>query len=415
MSTTAIAKLGVSLKLDNGNVVELREGDIVNDLVYRNNGVETTLSGSVRVIDANTRSNSTIPDDCPPEPYAHRFIQVPSLVIDSSSEYDAELNRVSIASILSIGSVTENAGAITVGVGGQYKALSEVLSTAEPGATIKLQDGEFTEALSFNKSVKIVGSANTVLTGPISVVGSSDENAEPMSLELENVKLSGNAAMTVRNVGSLTMSNCVVEGLTATGDAAYQPLNILSDNPMVVKVTDCTFGDSDEKSYNLLNIYGSLKSGSEFSNNTFSAKCCTNNIVNIYNADEGAVINIKNNHSAVSRNMARITTAGNPTFTVNLIGNSYDSTNGQDGWPDPEYAGIMFFQPSKSTTSFSNCTVNIEKTTMSNPDGQLYYMYAHGEGIIELTEDKLPTVYVDGVLQTEHVILPRTDDEIVGQ
>jgi len=246
MSTTAIAKLGVSLKLDNGNVVELREGDIVNDLVYRNNGVETTLSGSVRVIDANTRSNSTIPDDCPPEPYAHRFIQVPSLVIDSSSEYDAELNRVSIASILSIGSVTENAGAITVGIGGQYKALSEVLSTAEPGATIKLQDGEFTEALSFNKSVKIVGSANTVLTGPISVVGSSDENAEPMSLELENVKLSGNAAMTVRNVGSLTMTNCVVEGLTASDDAAYQPLNVLSENPMVVKVTDCTFGDSDE-------------------------------------------------------------------------------------------------------------------------------------------------------------------------
>lgn len=415
MPTLATAKLGVSLKLENGITIELREGDIVNDLKYTLSGVQHTISGAVRVIDAFTRSNSTIPDDCPPEPYAYRYISVNSICIDSSSVYDAELKRIPVSTITGVGSVSKDGGAIEVGIGGNYKSLTEVITNAEPGATLKLQDGEYSEPLELKKSVKIVGSGNTALTGPINVIAPIGEGIEPVSLELENIKLTGNAAMTVRNVSTLTMSNCVVEGLSSEEGKQYQPLNILSNNPMVVKVNNCTFGDSDKNSYNLLNIYGSLQSGSEFCNNTFSADCCTNNIINIYNADEGAVINIKNNHSEVSRNMARITTPGNPTFTVNLIGNSYASTNGQNDWPDPEYAGLIFLQATKNTTSYSNCTVNIEKTTMSNPGGQLYYLYAHGEGVIELTEDKLPTIIVDGVVQTEHVILPRTEDEIAGQ
>lgn len=391
MPTIATAKLGVSLKLDNGTVVELHEGDIVNNLVYRNNGVENTISGAVRVIDSATRSNSSLPDDCPPEPYAHRYINVPSMVIDSSDVYDADLKRVSIASILSIGSVIENGGAITVGVGGQFKALSEVISSAEAGSTIKLQDGEFTENLDISKSLKIVGSANTVMSGKLNIVGNAAAGADPVKVELSGIKLSGDAIISASNAQEVIMTNCVFEGHNLT--AKTMPIAVSTDNPIKLVIENCTFGDQNPFSYNLIDVYGKLASGSSISNNTFTDASCSHNQISLYGVEDGAVVNINNNKCAKSANLVRIGFKGEPDCTVNMIGNRYDSTDENTDW-----AGLFLVQPyGTQTTSFAKTTINVEKTTMSNPGGQLCYLYA-GTNDTQFTDDNKPTIIVDGVV-----------------
>lgn len=391
MPTTATAKLGVSLKLENGNVIELHEGDIVNDLVYRNSGIENTISGAIRVIDANTRSNSSLPDDCPPEPYAHRYITVPSMVIDSSDVYDADLKRVSIASILSIGSVVENGGAITVGVGGQYKALSEIIASADAGSVINLQDGEFTESLDITKSLKIVGSANTVISGKLNIVGDTSENAEPVKVELSGVKLSGDAIISASNAQEVIMDGCIFEGHNLT--AKTMPVAVTTENPMKLVIENCTFGDQNNFSYNLIDVYGKLANGSSISNNTFSNASCSHNQISLYGVEDGAVVNINNNKCARSANLVRIGFKGEPNCTVNMIGNSYDATDDNDEW-----AGLFLVQPyGTQTTSFAKTTINVEKTTMSNPGGQLCYLYA-GTNDTQFTDDNKPTIIVDGVV-----------------
>ena len=100
----AVAKIGVRLTMDTGTVT-LFEGDIVSDLVYMKSGVEKVISGSVRVINASTSSNSTATETCVAEPYVHRYITPVSIVIDSSEQYEAEMVTVNILDIISIGMI----------------------------------------------------------------------------------------------------------------------------------------------------------------------------------------------------------------------------------------------------------------------------------------------------------------------
>ena len=53
MATIAVAKIGATLKI-NGVEYPIYEGDIVNNLVYMDNGVEKTITGAIRVISAST-------------------------------------------------------------------------------------------------------------------------------------------------------------------------------------------------------------------------------------------------------------------------------------------------------------------------------------------------------------------------
>ena len=392
MYTTAKAKLGVSLTLDNGVVIDLHEGDIVNGLRYTVSGVEKVISGVVRVIIATTKANSMVPTECPPEPYADRYINVAALIIDSSSVYDAELTKVSIPTITGIAGVTTNGGDITVGVGGQYKSLTEVITSAESGATIKLLDGEFTEPLAITKSLKLVGSANTVLSGPITVSASADPVDEPVVIELEQVKLTGDAKLSINNASEFSMKNCVFEDHNFT--AKTMPIHVKSENPVLMDISKCTFGAQNEFAYNLFELDAPLKSGSKFNDNYFDKASCSHNIISIYGVEEDAVIEINNNIAEISKNMIRFGMKGTPKCTINVNGNVYNETDSNEEW-----AGLFLVQPyGKATETFAGTTINVNETGMSNVGGQLYYLYA-GPNDTPFTADNQPTIIVDGEVQ----------------
>lgn len=397
MATTAIAKLGATLKFDDGSEILVFEGDILHDLVYKNGTTLNTITGAVRVISASTKAQNTGPDTCPPEPYVYKSITPSSLVIDYSDEMDAQLMSINISNIVSIGSVTTEQeaaeeGMIIVGPGGSYKDLTEVIADAPAGSVVKLRAGEYTAPVAIDKSVEIIGDGSAVISGAITVtgseaVGASTDGDAGLSVKISGVKLTGDALISVSNADEFILENCEFSGHNMS--AKTMPVAIKTENPMLLKITDNIFGDQNANSYNLIDVYAKLKDGSSISGNTFSAACCSHNQISLYGLEDGASININDNYAAVSKNMVRIGFKGAPVGVVNMDANQYDETDA-----DPSWAGLFLVQPyGKLTTSFAGLTIKVNKTV--KPEGQIGYLYAGGSDTPFDASNK-PVFYLDG-------------------
>lgn len=129
MATTATAKLGVVLKLSDTKSVTLTEGDEILNMTYGSD--KKVISGRVRVINAETKANSNIPADCPPEPYAHKYINVKSLTIDSSEVFDAEMTRIFVDEIQAIEKVNGDFATPDFELNGKtYMTVEEAMAAA---------------------------------------------------------------------------------------------------------------------------------------------------------------------------------------------------------------------------------------------------------------------------------------------
>lgn len=408
MSTKTITKLGVELTLDSGKVLEVREGDILNGLKYRSEGTVKEITGAVRVIGAATRSSAGAVKECPPEPYIHKYITILNFIIDSSTQYDAELTNISVFDIIDIESVTVDGGAIVVGPGDQFKPISDVIAEAEPGAVVKLEPGEYTDPIVIDKSITLVGAGDTVLsapltfTAPVQAVAAAEgveaqADAEPISVVLENLTLTGDALISVQGVDEFTMKNCSFANHNCVKPASgnLMPISFKSETPLKLVIEGCTFGPQNKFSYNLIDVYGLLKTGSSISGNTFERDCCVHNQISLYGVEPGAEIAISNNHCVVSKNMVRFGMKGEPDCTIEMRNNVYDETEPAES---AEWAGLFLVQPyGKQTTSFAKTKINVANTTMPDPAGQLAYLYAGGNDT-PFTADNKPVVTVDGVL-----------------
>lgn len=406
MATTAIAKIGATLRTSDGKEFTVYENDLIQDLTYTNGNTTATLSGRVRVIAASTTAQNTGPTDCPPEPYVHRYISPTMLVIDSSDENYAILTRVNIANIVSIGSVTTAAeaaeeGQIVIGPGSQYQTLDAVIAAAEEGAVIKLKAGTYAAPITVTKSISIISEDGAVLTGAIRVDGAQDpdtaaedgaEEKAPVTVTLRGLTLTGDALIDIDNIDAFTMENCTFENHNMS--TKTMPISIGTKGtaaPMLVKIDHNVFGDQTQYSYNLIDVYSKLKDGSSISNNEFTDQCCTHNQISLYGIDTGATITISNNHAEVSKNLVRIGFIGTPIGTVIMDSNSYDATDA-----DPAYAGLFLVQPyGKETLSFSGTTIKVDNTKAPSPIQQIGYIYA-GAADTPWTEDNKPVIIVNG-------------------
>lgn len=108
MPVTAVTKVGVTLRFDAEHSIDVFEGTKLTDIVYQTNANQTdTYTGVVRVVNINTTPTTNFQQVCPPEPYAHRYVTVGSIVLDISKEFDADLIRLDVARIVSVGSVEQ--------------------------------------------------------------------------------------------------------------------------------------------------------------------------------------------------------------------------------------------------------------------------------------------------------------------
>lgn len=410
MATIAVAKIGATLKI-NGVEYPIYEGDIVNNLVYMDNGVEKTITGAIRVISASTAAQNVDPHTtCPPDPYVHKYITVNGMIIDSSIDKRAVLTRIKTADIVSVERITaadEADGSVVVGVGPQYKQLDAVLAEAEEGTTVKLTAGDYEMPLVVTKNVSIVGTVpGVVLKGQINIaapaaavpaaLAASNETPAPtggIKVEISNVKLTGDATIVIGDgVDEFVMTNCTFGSHNLTAKA--YPIKICTKDtqtPMLVKIDGNVFEAQNEFSYNLMEIYANLKDGSSISGNKFMDACCTHNQINLYGLDPNANITIENNHAAYSGNMVRIGFIGTPVGTVTMAGNSYDRSDA-----DPAWRGLFLVQPfGEKTTSFAGVKIYANKNKIP-ADDQLGYIYAGGKDT-PFTPDNKPAIFVDGV------------------
>lgn len=388
MATVASAKVGAIVKLDSGKTMNLFEGDIVRNVTYKENGETKTISGSVRVLNASTKNNVATSNECPPEPYVHNHISMNSLIIDSSTAFDAELTRIPFSMIEDIETLERSGGAAVIGVGGSYKSLTDVISTLPDGGTVELLAGTYSDNITLNKSIKIVSTSGAVLTGQLSF---SDSGSTPVSVELDGLVLKGNSTIVMNNIAEFTMKNCVFgdHDFTATArsivSSGTAPLKLVVENNRFVK--------ENEFSYNIIEVSGSLTDGSRISNNIFDANCCTHNQISLYGVEEDATIKIEDNYCVRSANMVRLGFKGDPHCVVELNDNTYVETDA-----DPLWAGLVLIQPfGTATTTFANMTVKINRTT--KPEGQLCYLY-NGAKDMQFNDTNKPTVMVDGVVVT---------------
>lgn len=98
---TAIAKVGMCLQKEH-SVITVFEGDRVHNLRYLRGSLEYTISGIIRIINAKTMSCDTVPTTCMPEPYIDKYIDIQSIIIDISTEFNAKLVRIPVDDIIDI-------------------------------------------------------------------------------------------------------------------------------------------------------------------------------------------------------------------------------------------------------------------------------------------------------------------------
>lgn len=209
MATIPVAKLGVKLNIGDPNIV-IFEDDVLTGLVYRSGNEIKTIDGTVRVIHATTKANSASPDECPPEPYVHRYITPTAFVIDSSEQYDAELTKINISSIISIGQVNGVGDFAKVG-DTTYDNVNAAVADAADGATVLLtQDAVLTTPLAPN-AITLDGNEKTLMFQ----TESAGLAADP-ALVLVNNK----TKMTIKNLG-LDTRNCIKHAIQLyLGDGA---------------------------------------------------------------------------------------------------------------------------------------------------------------------------------------------------
>lgn len=388
-----VPKIGVQLQLNSGKRVELFENDIVHNLIYKDRDTEKVVSGSVRVLEAVTKENSARSTECPPEPYVQKFVNVNSMIIDSSAEFDAELTRITLANVIDIESVEVDGGAIIIGDGPQFKSLSQVINDAPAGATIELMEGTYPDNLILDKSITIIGNGASKMTGSIKVTGPSPlertTDSEPIAVYLDGLDLTGSSKIELTNVDAFTMVDCHFHDHSFT--TKTMPIYITSETPIELNICDNVFGPENEFSYNLMEINGKLKDGSSICGNRFEANCCVNNQIALYNAEDDAVIAIADNFCQDSRNLVRVGFKGAAKCTVNIHDNEYVESSLPEEWQ-----GLVLIQPyGKATTSMADVIVNIDET--KKPEGQLCYMY-NGANDMQFNDTNKPKVYVDGKL-----------------
>lgn len=212
-------------------------------------------------------------------------------------------------------------------------------------------------------------------------------NAPGKSVVLDGVDFTGKGYIDVQAADEVVLRNCRVYGITPTGAAKDYWLKVIGDIPVKIVIEHCFFGKNDDKMYNLFEMNAKLKDGSSFSDNYFT-KSCSHNFINVYGADEGAVIDINDNVFEYSYSGIRIGVKGEPECRINMARNVVmDSERG-------DYEGVALAQPyGTSTTSFANMTIVLNGNTCVGE--QQFYAYSGSKDTM-MDESTMPKVIING-------------------
>lgn len=227
----------------------------------------------------------------------------------------------------------------------------------------------------------------TKITQPVII------NGEGKTVVFDGFDFTEQGYVKVLNAAEIEIVNCRIYNLgkdpNSSTSKGYWFLTS-GDKETKITIGNCFFGSNAGTVYNMLELNTKLKDGSSFSNNYFVEDSCTHNHINLYGAAENATININKNTFELTGGI-RIGIKQEPVCTINVEDNTAIKTT------DDEWAGLICIQPyGKSTTSFANMTVNINKLEI--PSKQVAYYYVGSNDTPLPTQESRGKVYIDGAL-----------------
>ena len=176
-------------------------------------------------------------------------------------------------------------------------------------------------------------------------------------------KPSGVALIKVTTDGEFTLTNSEISNVTGT---AYNLINIATPDKVIIE--NNTFGagiDDLSGIYNTIEFSQAenmpLKDGTTIRNNVFNFKS-GNNVISMFNVEDGATITIENNTFAYSGNALRLSNYFDTSATFNIYNNKV-LAGLTDGW-----GGFICFQapkvnnlvPEHADTYFAKYTINVK-------------------------------------------------------
>ena len=289
------------------------------------------------------------------------------------------------------------------------ESLAEKIVTKASDVTLQVSAGKFEDPLVFgsvdnlvingaqagvaaNKGKRAsseIGEDETVLSGKISVQGSSD-------VVLDGLTFTESSTITFdpEYSGKFSIKNCKFVSLSKEGSTNTMAINIKKGSLCALDVRNNYFGSNDGAIYNGLELTGELTDGSIIANNTFAKGFTSHNAINIYNVMDNATVYVNNNYCETV-DFARIGIIGEPACTVSFYGNNYVQT-ATDDWNSP-----IIVQPyGKQTTSFNNCKITINGMKPTADEELL--VVACGANDTDVS-NKLPIVQINGKYVTPTV------------
>ena len=414
----------VTIVEDSGKVsrMELKEGQILDSITFKSGSQTLTKTGKIDAIMVETKASKVDTNVCPCR-MESAFIDAVSIVgiaLDASGEFGSDTYFIKTSDIKSIGDVVD--GKVTVDVSNMEEgAMAKAISELKPGQEVVLGEGTITEELVIPEGVVLRGAQSGVVAS--SGYRAQDEVegetiiAAPITLTsgtsvLEGITLAGGAIPKLGNATSneevvVQMKNCRVVGLD---DANAEKINAFmaagnnKETKVRFEVENCYFGNNGGKMYNLFNMHGKWMSGSYIRNCYFAKDCCQNTIT-IYNAEDGAIIDIVGNVWEDSKNGVRIVAHKNFKAEVNMTNNTWlntempnETAEGLENW-----GGLFMIQTGDGGADYeydlSEVVVNMKGNVNKSENAQVWYYYANAKHPALPVEDR-PKVYVEGTLDT---------------
>lgn len=285
-----------------------------------------------------------------------------------------------------INNLTDQDAAVTFKAGDVKADELAIDANTIPYAIVLKGSKENVSAATGDRANEDISADETVIKCPVKISGDHD-------VTLDGLVFTEDAKLDLTNFeGNLTITNSKFVKLTdAKEKTKTMGITIPSTVTGQVAISNNYFGSSNSTYYNGLEINAVLGNFSSISGNYFDPKFCSHNAINIYNVEENATINIKDNIMD-SDNFLRIGIKGEPKCTINIENNTIKSADPLD----PVWNSPILVQPyNKATTSFENCTINITNLKGLAKEAKPILVAASNNTDTDIT-DKLPIVNVDG-------------------
>jgi len=225
---TATPKLEVAINITyKDNTVKkviVKEGQLLNNVIYSDGGEEKTVSGVLDVINFSARAVTTGRDGCIHDDKSvfDKYVSVNSLVIDCSNQYDCKVVKIPVKFIKDIGGV-ETAPVVTVN-GVRYDTMDEAIANVEAGGTITLVEDTADNGIKIESGKDITIDLNGHTYSLLGGVGSPGTTANGLQLLKDSNVVIKNGTLSIpythkdkfgtgiQNYANLTLENVILDG-----------------------------------------------------------------------------------------------------------------------------------------------------------------------------------------------------------